>query len=67
MAIDETKQMVAPGLRVTVRGKRTETTGTFRGVGISQGGKPRVILDVEGALCPYAYDFDEVESIEVIG
>jgi hypothetical protein len=64
---EKTAQIVEPGLKVTVIGKRTQTTGIFGGVGITEEGKARVIVRVPNAALPFAYDFDEVERIEVVG
>lgn len=63
MATEETRQMLEPGCKVTVHGKRTQTTGAYRGVGLTEDGKPRVIIDVPGAAIPFAYDFEEVTRI----
>jgi hypothetical protein len=64
VATEETKQLVEPGSRVTVHGKRTQSTGIFAGVGITEDGKARVIIRVPNSPIPFAYDFDEVDRIE---
>lgn len=65
MAIDYTADRIEPGDKVKVQGRRTVTEGEFKAVGVNEDGKPRILIDA-GYPILFAYDFDEVASIELL-
>lgn len=57
-------EKVAESDQLRIRGKAgSETEGAFDGLAINERGEPVIILHVEGAVLPFAYALDEIESL----
>lgn len=54
------------GDKIEVKGKRTATVGLFEGIGLTEDGKPRILIRVFDSPILFAYDFDEVVEVMVL-